>query len=130
MDLRLQIQRDQVGTWSIKGLPGRSVVRFVALSEGLELAKRECAAAPAVIELFIDGLYLVVYQEAGWPRRICRPASVPKFAQISDLLRRCSDRWDTRPLLSSCLRNGGKTRASRLVAGIASVFRASHASKS
>jgi hypothetical protein len=29
---------------------------------------RECAAAPATIELLIDGFYAVVHQENGWPR--------------------------------------------------------------
>jgi len=32
------------------------------------LWRRECAAAPATIELVIDGFYAVVHQEHGWPR--------------------------------------------------------------
>ncbi len=97
MELRLQIHRDQAGTWSIKGLPEQSVARFDDLSEALEYAKRECAWAPALIEFFVDGVYVVVNQEEGWPHRLCRPASAPKFAGIRDRLRRCGDRWDARP---------------------------------
>jgi hypothetical protein len=129
MELRLQIHRDQAGTWSIKGLPQQSVARFDDLSEALEYAKRECAWAPTLIEFFVDGVYVVVNQGDGWPHRLCRPASAPKFAGISDHLRRCRDRWDARPLFSFCRRNWGKTRASRFVAGIASAFRVSQASK-
>jgi hypothetical protein len=134
MDLHLQIYRDPVGIWSIEGLPAPSVAGFEDLSEGLEYAKRECAAAPAVIELFIDGLYLVVYQEKGWPRQLCRPAGnwstrvrrTAKFVQIGNGLRRCAESvavWHPFSLYR-------RTRASRAVAGLmSSVFRVSHASK-
>ena len=141
MDLRLQIHhRDPVGIWSIKGLPGQSVVEFEGLSEGLEYAKRECASVPAVIELFVDGLYLVVYQKRGWPHQLCRsagyrhagiqntakPVGASKSAQICGRLRRNTDWRDIWPILSFYWRG----RASRFVAGIASAFRASQASKS
>jgi hypothetical protein len=141
MDLRLQIHhRDPVGTWSITGLPGQSVAEFADLSEGLEYAKRECASAPTVIELFVDGLYLVVYQERGWPHQLCRPAGyrrigvgrtakpagASKFVQIGNRLRRCTDFLAIWHLLSLYRR----TRASRAVAGMASVFRVSPAPKS
>jgi len=134
MDLRLQVYRDPVGTWLIKGLPAQSVAEFADLSEGLEYAKRECASAPAVIELFVDGLYLVVYQEKGWPRQLCRPAGnwstgvrrTAKFVQIGNRLRRCTASLAIWHLLSLYRR----TRASRAVAGMASVFRASPAPKS
>lgn len=141
MDLRLQIHhRDPVGTWSITGLPGQSVAEFEDLSEGLEYAKRRCASAPAVIELFVDGLYLVVYQEQGWPHQLCRPAgyrragvgrttkpaSASRFVQIRNRLRRCTASLTICHLLSLYRR----TRTSRAVSGTASVFRVSPASKS
>jgi hypothetical protein len=100
MDLHLQIHRDQVGTWSINGLPGQSVARFDDLSEVLEYAKRECAWAPATIEFFIDGVYVIVHQNEGWPQRLCRPASTRRFSKLGDRLRRYSNRGNTRPLLS------------------------------
>jgi len=140
MDLRLQVYRDPVGTWSIKGLPAQSVAEFEDLSEGLEYAKRGCASAPAVIELFIDGLYLVVYQEKGWPHQLCRPAgyrrtgigrtakpaSASRFIQIGNRLRRCTASLAIWHLLFLHRR----TRASRAVARMASVFRVSPVSKS
>ena len=141
MDLRFQIHHcDPVGIWSIKGLPGQSVVEFEGLSEGLEYAKRECASVPAVIELFVDGLYLVVYQKRGWPHQLCRsagyrpagiqntakPAGASKSAQICGRLRRNTDWRDLWHLLSFYWRG----RASGFVASLASAFRASQASKS
>jgi hypothetical protein len=141
MDLRLQIHhRDPVGTWSITGLPGQSVAGFEDLSEGLEYARRQCASAPATIELFVDGLYLVVYQERGWSHQICRPAgyrlagvgtttkpvSASKFARICGRLRRNTDCRD----ISHFPPFYRRTRASRFIAGIASVFHASQTSKS
>jgi hypothetical protein len=141
MDLRLQIRHcDQAGIWSIKGLPGQSVAGFENLSEGLEYAKRECASAPAVIELFVDGLYLVVYQKRGWPHQLCRsagyrpagiqntakPAGASKSAQIGGRLRRNTDWRDIWHLLSFYWIG----RASRFVAGIASAFHASQTLKS
>jgi hypothetical protein len=141
MDLNLQIRHcDQTGIWSIKGLPGQSVARFENLSEGLEYAKRECTSAPAVIELFVDGLYLVVYQKSGWPLQFCRsagyrpagiqntakPASASKCAQTGGRLRRNTHWRDIWHLLSFYRRG----RASRFIAGIASVFHAFQTSKS
>jgi glutamyl-Q tRNA(Asp) synthetase len=40
--------------------------RFPSLSASLDYARRECAAAPATIELLIGGFYAVFHQEAGW----------------------------------------------------------------
>ena len=134
MDLRLQIYRDPVGTWSIEGLPAPSVAEFENLSEGLEYAKRRCASAPAGIEFFIDGFYLFVYQEQGWPHRLCRSAGyrrtdvrrTAKFFQMGNRLRRCANSVAVWHLLSLYRR----TRASRAAAGMASALRVFPASKS
>jgi hypothetical protein len=75
MYVRLQIRRNHAGTWSITGLPQQPLAQFEGLGEALQYAKREYGSALAVIELPIDGLYVVVYQERGWPNRICAPAS-------------------------------------------------------
>jgi hypothetical protein len=68
MSLRLRICRDICGTWSVHGLSPLPVAHLPSLSASLDYARRECAAAPATIELLIDGFYAVVHQEEGWPR--------------------------------------------------------------
>ena len=70
MSLRLKICRDNRGTWNVRGLPQHPLAQFPSLSASLDYARRECAAAPATIELVIDGFYAVVHQEEGWPRRL------------------------------------------------------------
>jgi hypothetical protein len=70
MSLRLKICRDDRGTWNVDGLSQHPLVRFPSLSASLDYARRECAGAPATIELLIDGFYAVVHQEDGWPRRL------------------------------------------------------------
>jgi hypothetical protein len=35
-----------------------------------DFARRGCDAAPATIELMVDGFYAVIHQEFGWPRRL------------------------------------------------------------
>jgi len=66
--LRLKICRDVSGTWSVHGLSPLPVAHLPSLSASFDYARRECAAAPATIELVIDGFYAVVHQEDGWPR--------------------------------------------------------------
>ena len=68
MSLRLRISRDICGTWSVRGLSTLSSTHLPTLSAAFDYARRECAAAPATIELMIDGFYVVMHQEAGWPR--------------------------------------------------------------
>jgi hypothetical protein len=66
--LRLKICRDRWGTWSVHGLSPLPVAHLPSLSASFDYARRECAAAPATIELEVDGFYAVVHQEDGWPR--------------------------------------------------------------
>ncbi len=66
MSLRLQIHREVCGSWSVHGLSPAAVAHLPSLSASLDYARRECAAAPATIELLIDGFYAVVYQDSGW----------------------------------------------------------------
>jgi hypothetical protein len=56
------------GDWTVHGLGNRPVAHRPTLMASLDHARRECSAAPATIELFLDGLYAVVQQEEGWPR--------------------------------------------------------------
>jgi len=66
--LHLRICRNTCGTWSVHGLSPLPAAHLPSLSASLDYARRECAAAPATIELLIDGFYAVVHQENGWPR--------------------------------------------------------------
>jgi hypothetical protein len=73
MGLNLKICRDVWGGWSVDGLAPLPVAHLPSLSASIDYAREECAAAPATIELLIDGFYVVVHQERGWPRRIVGP---------------------------------------------------------
>ena len=66
--LRLKICPDVWGTWSVHGLSPLPVSHLPSLLARLDYARRKCAAAPATIELEIDGFYAVVHQDGGWPR--------------------------------------------------------------
>jgi hypothetical protein len=80
MQLQLKIYHDQNGGWLFRGLPQQPVCRFEDLAEGLECAKQECLSAPALIELYMDGLYAVIHQDRGWPHQLCRPQSRPRIS--------------------------------------------------
>jgi hypothetical protein len=73
MSLQLKICRDDWGTWSVHGLSPLPVEHLPSLSASTDYARKECAAAPATIELLIDGFYAVLHQERGWPRRLVAP---------------------------------------------------------
>jgi hypothetical protein len=87
MTLRLKICRDLWGTWSVHGLSPVPVSHLPSLPATLEYARKECAAAPATIELLIDGLYVVINQERGWPRQVLAPETnrLPPAAAKADL---------------------------------------------
>ena len=70
MSLRLKISRDVCGTWSVYGLSPIPVSYLPSLSASVDYARRSCNAAPATVELVVDGMYMVVYQERGWPRQL------------------------------------------------------------
>jgi hypothetical protein len=61
----------------VHGLSPLPVAHLPSLSASLDYARRECAAAPATIELLIDGFYAVSHQEAGWPRPLIAPEAEP-----------------------------------------------------
>jgi hypothetical protein len=73
MGLHLKIGRDAWGTWSVHGLDPVPVSHLPSLSASIDYARKGCAASPATIELLIDGFYMVVHQERGWPRRLLAP---------------------------------------------------------
>jgi hypothetical protein len=70
MSLHLQIVHDPAGTWSVRGLPKHPIAHLASLADSIDYARRECAEAPATIELMVDGFYAVIHQEFGWPRQL------------------------------------------------------------
>jgi hypothetical protein len=70
MSVHLKICRDICGKWSVHGLSPLPVSNLPSLSASIDYAREQCAAAPATIELLVDGLYVVIHQELGWPRRV------------------------------------------------------------
>jgi hypothetical protein len=117
MDFRIRICREPAGgVWSVSFPPGSRTVEFSDLATGLAFAKRECRAAPALIELFSDGLYIGVPQPEGWPHELCPPAE--SAGMLSGLSAKLSK-------IGRCLRRIVQHRqAERYVAGGAPVRRA------
>jgi hypothetical protein len=74
MDVRVRICGEAAGCWLVSFPPDRRAVEFEELADGLAYAKRRCDAAPALIELFSDGIYVGVPQSEGWPHQLCLPA--------------------------------------------------------
>src|SRR5436309_15889186 len=70
MSLRIKICRDVGGTWSVHGLSPEPVSDFRSLSASIDYARQACNAAPATIELYVDGMYIVGHQERGWPKAL------------------------------------------------------------
>lgn len=73
MSLCVKIARDVWGTWSVQGPSPVPVSHLPTLSASIDYACKACNAAPATLELFVDGIYVVVHQERGWPRRLLAP---------------------------------------------------------
>ena len=70
MSLHLKISRDACGTWSVHGLTPMPASHLPSLSASIDYARKSCNAAPATVELVVDGMYIVVRQERGWPRQL------------------------------------------------------------
>jgi hypothetical protein len=73
MSLQLKICRDSCATWSVHGLSPVPVSHLPSLSASIDYARAACRAAPATIELVVDGMYIVIHQDRGWPRQIVAP---------------------------------------------------------
>jgi hypothetical protein len=73
VSLHLQICYDHRASWSVHGLSLQPMRNLPSLSAALDYACRQCGAAPAMIELMIDGFYAVAHQEQGWPRQLVGP---------------------------------------------------------
>ena len=70
MSLCIKICRDVGGTWSVHGPSPVPVSNLPSLSASIDYARQACNAAPATIELYVDGMYIVAHQERGWPKAL------------------------------------------------------------
>ena len=70
MSLRIEICRDAEETWSVHGASPVPVSDLPSLSASIDYARQACDAAPATIELYVDGMYIVAHQERGWPKAL------------------------------------------------------------
>jgi hypothetical protein len=137
MPLRLKVSREHDGEWLFEGLPDQPVCRFRDLSEGLAWAEHECSAAPAQIEIWIDGFYIFVEQKRGWLGKVCgahaiTPAEAKsgdqrlKPPRFGERIRQGLTRWRKSIVANAAAYSGSK---SELILRIASVLfsrRATH----
>ena len=70
MSARIKICREFGGTWSVYGTSPAPVSGLPSLSASIDYACHACNAAPATLELYIDGMYIVAHQESGWPKAL------------------------------------------------------------
>src|SRR5207248_8261933 len=70
VSLRIKICRAVGGTWSVHGASPVPVPDLPGRSASIDYARQACEAAPATIELYVDGMYIVAHQERGWPKAL------------------------------------------------------------
>ena len=70
MSLQIRICREVGGSWSVHGPSLVPVSDLPSLSASIDYARQACNAAPATIELYVDGMYIVAHQERGWPKAL------------------------------------------------------------
>jgi hypothetical protein len=70
MSLQIKICREVGGSWSVHGPSLVPVSDLPSLSASIDYARQACNAAPATIELYVDGMYIVAHQERGWPKAL------------------------------------------------------------
>jgi hypothetical protein len=73
MNYKLRIVRNAAGSWVVQGFPKTPAQCFARLSAAVDYARRQSAAAPAMIEFQVGDFYAVVHQSRGWPNRLCLP---------------------------------------------------------
>src|SRR5262249_54853669 len=131
LGLRLKICPDLWGTWSVHGLSPLPVSHLPSLSASFDYARRKCAAAPATIEVEIDGFYAVVHQEDGWPRwpLVLEPTGSPLVVNPEPIALGYSDSASVARSRSPWF-NEWRAWAMRLMAALASWFVAMKRSKS
>jgi hypothetical protein len=67
---RLWLDRNQ--RWRVEpDQPQGPTGVFADLPDAVAFAKRVCSGAAATVELRMNGFYVVIHQERGWPNPIC-----------------------------------------------------------
>jgi len=64
------------GVWTVEGSAFAQARRLPDLPAALDCARRACDAAPATIQVRVDGMYICMHQPKGWPRRMCAPGRI------------------------------------------------------
>src|SRR5215831_20809463 len=87
MNLRIKICHEVSGTWSVHGASPEPISDLSSLSASIDCARNACNAAPATIELYVDGMYIVAHQERGWPKALVASEKTrePPTSDRSDL---------------------------------------------
>src|SRR6266404_4820693 len=85
MCLSLKICRDVWGGWSVHGLATLPVAHLPSLSASIDYACNECAAAPATIELLIDGFMWSSIRSMGGRVGSLAPKSTARTRLLWDL---------------------------------------------
>jgi hypothetical protein len=67
------MRREDSGDWRLDGTKDTVPHRFPSLDTAIDYARRDSDAEPATIEIWVEGMYICVQQEQGWPERICAP---------------------------------------------------------
>ena len=80
---RFSLRRNAAGAWALIGVLSDECVEFEDLPTALSFARADAEADESDIELWIEGLYIFVHQDKGWPHPICS-ASVITAAESAD----------------------------------------------
>jgi hypothetical protein len=66
-------RRDDSDDWTLDSDGEAADHGFPTLPAALDYAREASDAEPSTIEIWVDGFYICVHEEQGWPRQICPP---------------------------------------------------------
>ena len=73
---RFSLRRTAAGAWTLTGALSDECVQFDDLPTALSFARADAEAGESDIELWIEGLYIFVHQDEGWPHPICSTSAI------------------------------------------------------
>jgi hypothetical protein len=73
---RFSLRRNAAGAWALTGALSDECIEFDDLLTALSFARADAKAGESDIELWIEGLYIFVHQNEGWPHPICSPSTM------------------------------------------------------